>query len=184
MQTHNLAIQVPLVDSNGFITGYSEKLHVHKSGLLHLAFSVMIIRRNVTGTEFLLQRRAAHKYHSGNLWTNSCCSHPLMHESIMAAAQRRVKEELGIVTKLEFKNVAKIKYNYSLGNGLIEHEYNHLLVAMVEDLVWCANADEVMAVEWWPVQEIATQLIKRPDMFTAWFPDVFSHIYNSQICVK
>ncbi|GGW51875.1 isopentenyl-diphosphate Delta-isomerase [Alishewanella tabrizica] len=176
MHTYSPTIDVPLVDSNGTIIGYSEKMHVHREGLLHLAFSLMIIRQRPTGVEYLLQRRAEHKYHSGGLWTNTCCSHPLMNESINDAAQRRVNDELGIVTPLVFKNVAKILYYLPLDRGLVEHEYNHVLVAMVDDVEWSANVDEVMSVQWWSSQQIVRQLSAHPNTFTAWFPEVFRHV--------
>lgn len=176
MNTSNTVINIPLVDSNGVITGYSEKMHVHRSGLLHLAFSLMIFRKRASGTEFLLQRRAMHKYHSGGLWTNTCCSHPMLNESIVAAAQRRVKEELGITAFLDLKEIAKIQYHYQLDNGLAEHEFNHILVAEVNEVIWHANDDEVMEIAWWPVHKLADKLAAEPNDFTAWFPDVFRQV--------
>jgi isopentenyl-diphosphate delta-isomerase len=92
----NSEILVALVDNTGKITGYSEKMLAHLRGDLHLAFSLMIIRRKNHCVEYLLQRRALHKYHSGGLWANTCCSHPLPNENIQVAARRRVFEELGI----------------------------------------------------------------------------------------
>ena len=101
-----------------------------------------------------------------------------MNESIATAAQRRVEEELGITTLLNLKEIAKIQYHYQLDNGLAEHEFNHLLLAEVDDITWQANDDEVMAIEWWPVRKIAATLTAEPSSFTAWFPDVFR-----QICI-
>jgi isopentenyl-diphosphate delta-isomerase len=181
MNTNNTIINIPLVDSNGVITGYSEKMHVHRSGLLHLAFSLMIIRKRAAGIELLLQRRALHKYHSGGLWTNTCCSHPMVNESILAAAQRRVKEELGISTFLNLKEIAKIQYHYQLDNGLAEHEFNHLLIAEVNDVIWHENEDEVMEVKWWPVHKLAATLAAKPNDFTAWFPDVFRQVHAANV---
>ena len=68
MKTENIA----LVSHDDIVNGYSPKLLVHQQGLLHRAFSVVIF--NSAG-EILMQKRAATKYHSGGLWTNTCCSH-------------------------------------------------------------------------------------------------------------
>jgi len=178
MQTQATSIQVPLVDNNGTIIGYSEKMHVHRRGLLHLAFSLMITRQGEDGAEFLLQRRASHKYHSGGLWTNTCCSHPLMHESIADAAKRRVSDELGITTSLDIRNVAKIQYNHQLENGLFENEFNHLLLAHVDEIEWNGNPDEVMDIRWWSGKDIQAALLSSPEHFTAWFSEVFAHVYH------
>jgi isopentenyl-diphosphate delta-isomerase len=175
------SIQIPLVNATGAIVGYSEKMQVHRQGLLHLAFSLMITRTGSLGKEFLLQRRALDKYHSGGLWTNTCCSHPMKHESIAAAAQRRIKDEMGIIAALEMHNVAKIQYNHKLENGLYEHEYNHLLVAEVDDVVCTLNPEEVMDKRWWSSNDIKAGLLNTPQLFTVWFPEVFSHIYQHHI---
>ena len=50
--------------------------------------------------ELLLQRRAFKKYHSGGLWTNTCCSHPRPGENVSEAAVRRLEEEMGLHCKL------------------------------------------------------------------------------------
>ncbi len=181
MQTQIAPIEVPLVDNNGVIIGYSEKMLVHRRGLLHLAFSLMITRQGHKGTEFLLQRRASHKYHSGGLWTNTCCSHPLKHESIADAAKRRVNDELGVTAPLDIRNVAKIQYNHQLENGLYENEYNHLLLADVEDIKWNGNPDEVMDIRWWCGNEIQAALLSSPERFTAWFSEVFANVYHQDI---
>jgi isopentenyl-diphosphate delta-isomerase len=70
---------VILVDENDTETGTAEKLDAHRRGLRHRAISALV--HNSAG-EFLLQRRAAAKYHSGGLWTNACCSHPYPGESV------------------------------------------------------------------------------------------------------
>ena len=64
---------VVLIDEADAALGEGEKLAVHRQGTLHRAFSVFAF--NVAG-ELLLQRRALSKYHSGGLWTNTCCGHP------------------------------------------------------------------------------------------------------------
>jgi isopentenyl-diphosphate delta-isomerase len=176
MNTNNTEILVALVDNNGTILGYAEKLAAHRSGDLHLAFSLMIVRRTNNSVECLLQRRAMDKYHSGGLWTNTCCSHPFPDEPMKTAAQRRVMDEIGIKKLLNLESIGRIRYCHSLDNNLIEHELNTLFVAEVDDISWHENKDEVMDVRWWKEKDIATMLQARPETFTAWFSEVFENV--------
>ena len=83
---------VIIVDGNDRKIGVEEKLYAHQKGLLHRAFSIYVL--NASG-EMLLQRRASNKYHSGGLWSNACCGHPLPGENLEQATTRRLLEELG-----------------------------------------------------------------------------------------
>jgi isopentenyl-diphosphate delta-isomerase len=174
MKKNDNNILIPLVDVDGKITGYADKMTVHIRGDLHLAFSVMLVRTQNNGVEYLLQRRAAHKYHSGGLWANTCCSHPLPNENINTAAKRRIAEELGIQASLKLVTVGQVCYKHHLDNELIEHEFDHILVANVTTLAWNNNPDEVMEARWWKESEIVNQLSNNPEVFTAWFAQVFS----------
>ncbi len=89
--------EVILVDELDNEMGVMEKIEAHKRGLLHRAFSIFIFNNK---NELLLQKRAIDKYHSGGLWTNSCCSHPKPGENLSIATQRRLTEEMGL-TKVE-----------------------------------------------------------------------------------
>jgi len=175
MTIKNSEILVTLVDNTGRITGYAEKMLTHLRGDLHLAFSLMIIRRKNHFVEYLLQRRALHKYHSGGLWANTCCSHPLPDENIQDAASRRVSEELGISEFLSMSDIGQIQYKYQLDNNMIEHELDKILVSEVDSVHWQQNSDEVMEVRWWSEQEVLEQLFNKPNTFAAWFPKVFEY---------
>src|SRR5690606_35995201 len=89
---------VTLVDEHDTPLGLGEKMEVHRAGLLHRAVSVIVFN---TKGEMLLQQRAASKYHTPSLWTNTCCTHPLPGESVENAAQRRLQEEMGFKTPLQ-----------------------------------------------------------------------------------
>ena len=89
--------EIILVDENGRQIGVEEKIKTHKEGKLHMAISVFVM--NSKG-ELLLQKRAKSKYHSGGLWTNTCCSHPRPGESTRDAALRRLEEEMGFRCQL------------------------------------------------------------------------------------
>ena len=84
--------EVILVNGQDEQTGVMEKMEAHQKGLLHRAFSIFIFNNR---GEMLLQQRASSKYHSPDLWTNACCSHPQPGESTELAAFRRLREELG-----------------------------------------------------------------------------------------
>ena len=78
--------------------GEMEKMEAHEKGVLHRAFSVFVFNQK---DELLLQKRASSKYHSGGLWSNSCCSHPRTGESVVEAGKRRLLEEMGFSVPLE-----------------------------------------------------------------------------------
>ena len=111
-----------------------EKMEAHKKGLLHRAFSVFIF--NGKG-EMLLQQRALNKYHSGGLWTNACCSHPMPGEKTEDAADRRLKEELGFETPLE--KIFDFVYKAEFDNGLTEYEFDHVFAGEYEGEIKCES---------------------------------------------
>lgn len=155
--------QVVLVDSNDNVTGSCEKMEAHRQGLLHRAFSVFIFNE---ANEILLQKRAQDKYHSPGLWTNTCCGHPRPHEEILAAAQRRLKEEMGIACELQ--RAYSFTYFFNFKNGLIENEFDHVLVGR-----YSGNPipDPAEASDWkWIKPEDAERELKlNPLQFTYWF---------------
>ncbi len=171
---------VVLVDQANQEVGRAEKLLAHQNNLLHRAFSVFIFRQTASTTEILLQQRALHKYHSPGLWTNACCSHPRPHEGIIEAGNRRLKEELGIVTTL--KDQGWFYYNAHFENGLSEHEIDHVLVGFIDETeVIKPNTEEVHAVRFISVDELRAELAEHPERFTAWFSEAFkiTQINNS-----
>lgn len=168
--------QVVLVTESGEPTGLAEKLAAHQQGLLHLAFSVMIYRETPAGREYLLQQRALGKYHSGGLWTNTCCSHPMQGEPVDVAARRRLNEELGIVAPLDLKLGDRFCYRAELENGLTEHELDQVIVSCVDDVDLVPDPEEVMNWRWWTEREIGEALREKPEQFTAWFRQVLDKV--------
>ncbi len=165
---------VILVDSQGEFQGLQEKMAAHKEGALHLAFSVLLYRNTPSGREYLLQQRAMHKYHSGGLWTNTCCSHPRQHESIEQAGIRRLAEEMGITDVNALTDIGHFCYHATLDNQLFEHELDHVLVADAGEISVVPNPDEVMDYRWWKEEDIKQALVSQPELFTAWFSQVFA----------
>ncbi|MBP1664452.1 MAG: isopentenyl-diphosphate delta-isomerase, partial [Bacteroidetes bacterium] len=80
---------VIIVDQNDNETGLMEKMEAHRKALLHRAVSVFIFNSQ---KQLLLQKRAPHKYHSPELWTNTVCTHPKPDESNTDAVKRRLRE--------------------------------------------------------------------------------------------
>jgi isopentenyl-diphosphate Delta-isomerase len=157
------AEHVVLVDADDRPIGSAEKLRAHREGLLHRAFSVFVMNR--TGA-MLLQRRAADKYHSGGLWSNTCCSHPRPGEPIAAAAGRRLREEMGFTCAL--RPVHRFVYRAELDGGMIEHECDTVLVGHY-DGVPSPDPAEVGGWRWTHPDAIARELAAAPERFTAWF---------------
>ncbi|MEV4330863.1 isopentenyl-diphosphate Delta-isomerase [Streptomyces sp. NPDC049597] len=124
------AILLELVDEQGNTIGTAEKLSAHQApGRLHRAFSVFLFDEQ---GRLLLQRRALNKYHSPGVWSNTCCGHPYPGESPFAAAARRTYEELGVSPSL-LAEAGTVRYNHpDPASGLVEQEYNHLFVGMVQ----------------------------------------------------
>jgi isopentenyl-diphosphate delta-isomerase len=156
-------VEVQLVDTQDNPNGSMEKLEAHEKGLLHRALSVLIIN---TKKEILLQRRALGKYHSPGLWTNTCCSHPYPGENPTEAANRRLKEEMGMVADLEF--AFKFQYKCDFDNGLIEHELDHVFMGKTDDIPHL-NTDEAMAFKWMSIEELETDMKNNADNYTFWF---------------
>ena len=154
---------VILVNGDDTGIGQIEKLEAHKLGLLHRAFSVLVF--NSKG-ELLLQQRAAHKYHSPLLWTNSCCSHQRPGETTLAAAARRLREEMGLNAKME--TAFTFTYKAKLDQGLTEHEIDHVVFAYGNQEPKI-NTEEVEAYKWIGLSELLKDLEQYPQAYTAWF---------------
>lgn len=158
---------VILVNENDEQTGIMEKVEAHEKAILHRAFSVFIFNNE---GDMLLQKRAEKKYHSGGLWTNACCSHPRPGEDVTAAAERRLKEELGFSTALQ-KRFSFI-YKAAFDNGLTEHEYDHVFTGMHNGPIQ-PNLDEAEDYSYKSLSEIDDELNLNPDKFTVWFRIAF-----------
>src|SRR5678809_524311 len=162
--------KVILVNEFDDMVGIMDKMEVHKQGLLHRAFSIFIFNRK---GEMLLQQRAFSKYHSGGLWTNACCSHPMPGEKTMDAAQRRLKEELGFEIPVE--KIFDFVYKAGFDNGLTEHEFDHVFAGEYEGKI-NANPEEVNEVCYKEIPEIKNTMQTHPQKYTACFHLAFSKI--------
>jgi isopentenyl-diphosphate Delta-isomerase len=162
--------RVILVDEHDRELGTAEKLDAHVRGLLHRAVSVLLF--DAQGRT-LLQRRAAGKYHSAGLWANACCSHPHPGEDALAAAHRRLREELGIDAPLV--HALTFTYRAEVGSGLVEHEVDHVFTGRFDGEPRPAPA-EVEAWEWRDAAALAAAVRAAPERYAAWLPLVLAQL--------
>ena len=161
-----------LVDGLDREIGSATKERIHVEGLLHRAFSVVLVREDAGEPHLLLARRAASKYHSAGLWANSCCSHPRAGEDVIAAASRRVREELGCEA-VGLREICAFSYRAEFGSGLCEYEFDHVLVGRCEGEIALDRA-EVSEVRWVSFDALASELADDPQAFAAWAPIVLT----------
>ncbi|MEJ6396684.1 isopentenyl-diphosphate Delta-isomerase [Yoonia sp. 208BN28-4] len=148
---------------NGDLRPY-DKLAAHVEGLRHKAVSVFVM----AGDKVLIQQRAAHKYHTPELWANTCCTHPSWGEDEADCAVRRLQEELGIAG-LTPSYRGHVEYRADVGGGLIEHEEVDVFVADTDMALTIApNPDEVMATAWVGYDDLIAQVRAQPERFTPW----------------
>lgn len=164
--------QVILVDQSDRPLGIAEKMAAHQQGLLHRAFSIFVL--NSRG-QLLLQKRASSKYHSGGLWTNTCCSHPRPTESVLEAAHRRLNEEMGFTCSLT--EIFSFIYHAPLDQGLIEYEFDHVLLGSYDGLP-VLNPVEAEAWQWQDLTSLKQDLLDHPDLYTYWLRACFEQFYE------
>ncbi|MGQ0530652.1 MAG: isopentenyl-diphosphate Delta-isomerase [Panacagrimonas sp.] len=162
--------EVVLVDARGEPVGVAEKQRAHLDGALHRAFSIFVFN---TRGELLMQQRAATKYHSGGLWTNTCCGHPRPGEALADAAHRRLREEMGFDCML--REAFHFTYHAQLDHDLIEHEFDHVFVGRCNARP-TPNPQEVGAYVWMSIEALAADLAARPERYTYWLRACFDSL--------
>lgn len=163
---------VVLVDRDDAALGTLPKLQAHREGRLHRAMSVLLVD---PAGRILLQRRAAHKYHSAGLWANSCCGHPRAEEAPMDAARRRLYEEMGLDCVLEPAGL--LYYRAPLAGGLIEHEVDHVFVGRC-DRAPRPDPREVDEWRWSDTGDVLREIAREPSAFAVWLRPVLATVAN------
>lgn len=158
-----MAEYVVVVDDLDHEVGREEKLTAHRTPRLHRAVSVFVFDR---AGRMLLQRRAGAKYHSGGLWSNTCCGHPRPGEPPVEAARRRLEEEMGFGCALT--RACTVRYQLDVGCGLTEHEYDHVFVGAFDGQP-APDPGEVHDWRWVDRPTLRRLLRNRPSEFTPWF---------------
>lgn len=161
---------VILVDENDRQTGTCEKLEAHQKGLKHRAFSIFLFNKK---GEFLLQQRAAEKYHTPGLWSNTCCSHPRPDEEMEEALQRKLFQEMGIQSPVE--KVFDFSYRADFENGLIENEVDHVYFGEYNEAP-NPNPSEIQSWKYSSFEDIKKEIAQDESNFTPWFKLVLDQV--------
>lgn len=164
--------QVILVNENDEPIGLMPKMEAHEKAFLHRAFSVFVLNDL---KEIMLQQRAAHKYHSPLLWTNTCCSHQRAGETNLEAGTRRLREEMGFETPL--KELFHFIYKAPFDNGLTEHELDHVMIGYYQNEP-IINTEEVASWKWMSIESVKQDMIQNPEQYTVWFKIIFDKFYH------
>jgi isopentenyl-diphosphate Delta-isomerase len=157
--------KVILVDENDNVLGYEDKIKAHLGeGKLHRAFSIFIFNNK---GELLIQKRASNKMLWPGFWANTCCSHPRKGESYSQAAQRRLKEEMGIRTKpsLMFKFQYQVKYK-NIGS---ENELCAVLKGQYQGDAIKVDPKEVANWKWVKINDLKKDMQSNPQKYAPWF---------------
>lgn len=165
--------KVVLVDQHDNPLGEMDKLEAHQKGILHRAFSIFLFN---TDGEMLIHQRAANKYHGGGLWTNACCSHPQWNEDIVDSASERLQFEMGMYGN--FKKAFSFIYHSPVENGLIEHEFDHILIGH-SNVQPNPHPDEVQDYKWMNQFELQKSIQQQPEDYTFWFKEAIKEVWQS-----
>ncbi len=153
-----------LVDSEDQPIGELDKAACHNGeGTLHRAFSFFIL--NGKG-QILLQKRAKSKRLWGGYWSNSCCSHPRVGESLTDAVSpaQRAGGRHSRWMRSSFINLNTLP---SLARLAARRELCSVYVAQTNDEP-VFNTEEISACRWVSPAKLAKALVDNADHYTPW----------------
>lgn len=159
------------VDYRDVEIGVGEKMELHRTPVLHRAFSLFIYH----GGKMLIQRRNINKYHSGGLWSNSCCSHVRSGSDELVSVKERLFEELGVNATPTY--ITKFVYYHKFSERMYEFEYDHVYVLDYDGPLE-VNPEEIEAVDWVDIEKLAKDIIENPDKYSVWFITAFGFVYD------
>lgn len=169
--------EIVLVDVFGNKVGVSTKEEVHETGKLHRAFSVFLYHDR----RMFIQKRAKHKYHSGGLWSNACCSHPPEGVPVEEFVLRRMYEELGISCPVQ--EAFQFIYFHKFSDNMFEYEYDHVFIGEYSGK-FSLDPEEAEDAAWVDFNELSQLLREQPQIFSVWsltaMPKVMSLIMLSE----
>jgi len=165
-------LEIVLVDENDKEIWLGEKMDVHEKWLLHRAISVLILNSK---WEMLLQQRALNKYHCGWMRSNATCTHPFQNETNIAAAHRRLQEEMWFDTDL--KEIFEFHYTAHFDNWLTENEYDHVFL-WYYDGEMNLNPNEVNDYKWIWIEELKKNIEKNAENYTQRFKIILEKYFS------
>lgn len=184
-----------VLDYNDMPIGAGTKKLCHlmdniNEGLLHRAFSVFLFNED---GKLLLQQRADEKITFPNMWTNTCCSHPLCVRAELGegdinvletavsgaktAAQRKLFHELGIPAEdcpiSNFQFLTRIHYKSASGGEESqwgEHEVDYILILRTKNNITLdPSYNEVRDIKWVSQEDLKQMFTDKNLVFTPWF---------------
>lgn len=189
-----------VLDNQDQVIGSASKKSCHlmtniNQGLLHRAFSVFLF--DPQSKKLLLQQRASEKITFPDMWTNTCCSHPLAHpsetglgdlpsnvEGAKRAAIRKLNHELGIqpsqVPIENFEFLTRIHYLAPSDGKWGEHEIDYILFVEA-DVTLEPSKNEVRDIKWVSADELR-QLFKDVETHTGVHKDLKYTPWFKLIC--
>ena len=146
-----------------------DKLATHKEGLKHFAFSVFLFNQD---NNLLIQKRAKNKYHSGSLWSNTCCSHfRSLNEfnNRIRAIKQRLFDELGLSFDGILNEVCVFEYQSDVGSGLTENEIDYIYTGKIDNNdKYTLNKNEVEEIDFIELAELKKKIFTDPNKYTEW----------------
>ena len=151
-----------VVDEDKKVMGYGTKAEDHHRNILHREFSVFIVKDG----KMLIQMRNPDKYHSGGLWSNTCCSHQRLGEVLEESVHRRMLEEMGF--DCDMKELFSFVYRTAFRTDLIEYEYDHVFAGSYDGDI-SLNTEEASEIRWISFADLKDELLHTPEKFSSWF---------------
>ena len=156
--------QLILVDEDDNAIGCEQKIPCHLGhGRLHRAFSILLF--DCQG-QLLLQQRSAQKLLWPLYWSNTCCSHPAVGESVEDACKRRLVQELNLQADVHF--IYKFQYYAKYLDIGAESELCYVMVGVCDQQPQAVQS-EVAAIEYVSIEQLDDLIAREAYQFTPWF---------------
>ncbi|MBU0458940.1 isopentenyl-diphosphate Delta-isomerase [Patescibacteria group bacterium] len=167
-----------LCTEQGIPQGTSNVDYAHAApGKLHRAFSIFIFRNNYT--ELLIQKRTDGK-RFGGLWANTCCSHLQENEDLIAAAEKRLKEECGFTCPLTEHSSFIYRANDPTGDA-VEYEFDSILIGDFTNPNLNPDPTEISELKWINIDKLTNEIENNPEKFAPWLPIALDRILSIEI---